>query len=376
MPIHLNTWLFATAPSSFVWFIRATLLFIIASPLLAAVELPRQQVSLAYNGYSGDELSIDSQRLLLRTQILNRYSIGANFQHDVVNDASIDFRQQEVYKEERDTATIHSAYLYENSLFEASFSNHEESDYQAKTLSMDVSQATLSGLGTWHMGYSRGWDKLGKRDSNLDENINRHRLRLGLTQVLSRQWQGQFNYELVSDSGRLDNPYIEAIVSNVNVTANYPSTRLGHAFSASLLQYLRSNTVAKLHYRYFTDSWDIRAHSLSMNYVAPLRNPFWHLDYHVRAYRQSAASFYSDNAGQLNTYVSRDKKHSSFYDIELGFNARIDLSQWVAPYVEVLHGNFGYNAIFYTYLDYNDPATDTPFSFSAGIIQCYVTAKF
>lgn len=355
--------------------IHTTVLLILSLPL-HALELPAQQASLAFNYYSGDERTIDSQRFIARVQLEDQYSLGASFQHDSVNDASIDFRDQETYKEDQDTATVNGAYLHENSLLELSFSKREESDYDANTLSFDISQSFLSGLSTWHMGYSRGWDTLGKRDSDLNEDIHRHNLRFGITQVLSRQWHGHFNYELLSDSGRLDNPYIGAIIKDTSVLANYPSTRIGHAFSASLLQYLRRNTVAKLHYRYFSDSWDIQAHSLTLNYTAPLRNPFWHLDYHVRGYRQDAASFYSNNANESTTYISRDKKHSNFYNIELGFNARIDLSPWFAPYVQKLHGNIGYTAIFYTYLNYTDPSTDEAFSFRADVFQCYISAGF
>ncbi|MBL4607712.1 MAG: DUF3570 domain-containing protein [Pseudomonadales bacterium] len=351
-------------------------LLFMASLQVHALELPSQQSALAFNFYSGDELSIDSQYLSARTHVFDQYSLGASFQHDSVNDASIDFRHQATYVEDRDTAAINGAYLYESSLFEMSFAHREESDYEANTLSFDISQSVLSGLTTWHMGYSRAWDTLGKRDSNLDEEINRHKLRLGLTQVLSRQWNGYFNYELMSDNGRLDNPYIGAIINDASVLAHYPSTRIGHAFSASLLQYLRRNTVAKLHYRYFRDSWDIQAHSLTLNYTAPLRNPFWHLDYHVRGHRQSAASFYSNNADQFTRYISRDKKHSSFYDMEIGLNARIDLSPWFAPLVQKLHGNIAYTAIFYTYLNYSDPRTDKAFAFRADVFQCYITAGF
>lgn len=154
--------------------IHTTLLLILSIPL-HALELPAQQASLAFNFYSGDDLTIDSQRIIACAQLLDQYSLCASFQHDSVNDASIDFRYQETYKEDQDTATVNAAYLHENSLLELSFSKREESGYDANTLSFDVSQSFLSGLSTWHMGYSRGWDTLGKRDLDPPVIFRRHK---------------------------------------------------------------------------------------------------------------------------------------------------------------------------------------------------------
>jgi len=344
-----------------------------------ALELPENQSSLAYHSYSGNNTSVEGSRLSIRQSPDPHLSFAADYQYDTLYDNSFETAASaKPYRETQETLALHGNYLREASLIKVSVSGSSKPDYEATRLSLDMFQEGDSGLNTVSMGYSRGWDTLEPYGSDLREDIDHHNVRFGLAQVLSRRWTSQFNYEFSSDAGgALGNPYLSALLNGAPIIATYPSTRNSHAFSVALLQYINRQTVATVHYRYFMDDWDIHAHTLTLNYAAPLRNPFWHLDSHLRFHRQDEASFYANNATTASTYLTHDKNLSRFNDIELGMNARLDLSHWFTPYAEKVYGHLAYAMIFYDFDNYSQIGNDEKlFSFKANVLQCYITVTY
>lgn len=346
--------------------------------IVHALELPENQGSLAYHRYSGNSTSIEGSRLSIRQNPDPHFSLAADYQYDTLYDNSLETAASaKPYRETQQTLSLHGDHLRENSLVKVSLSGSSKPDYASTRLSLDMFQEGNSGLNTLSMGYSRGWDTLEPYGSDLREDIDHHNVRFGLTQVLSRHWSSQLNYEFGSDAGALGNPYINALLNNAPIIATHPSTRSSHSFSAALLQHISRQTLSTVHYRYFVDDWDIHAHTLTLNYAAPLRNPFWHLDSHLRFYRQDEASFYANNATSASTYLTHDKNFSRFNDIELGMNARLDLSHWFAPYTGRIYGHLAYAMIFYDFENYSQIGNDEKlFSFKANVLQCYITVTY
>ena len=70
-------------------------------------------------------------------------------------------------------------------------------------------------------------------------------------------------------------------------------------------------------YRYFWDNWAIKAHTLEVGYARYFGDK-WLAEGFGRVYKQSKASFYSDNAQAETTYISRNRQLGSFDSWSLG----------------------------------------------------------
>lgn len=66
------------------------------------------------------------------------------------------------------------------------------------------------------MDYSKGWHNIYKtlktngnigRDPAFAKEANRQKFRLGISQVVSKDLVTNFNYELITDKGYMNNPY-------------------------------------------------------------------------------------------------------------------------------------------------------------------------
>ena len=120
----------------------------------------------------------------------------------------------------------------------------------------------------------------------------------GVSHVMTRRWLMSIDASRTFENGYLTEPY--KLVSVMNratgapieaLTDNRPSTRDRTAVQVSSVYHLTQDVMYSS-YRYYTDSWQVRSHTLDLkyrhdlsdtNYVEPL----------VRLYTQTKASFYT-----------------------------------------------------------------------------------
>ena len=128
-------------------------------------------------------------------------------------------------------------------------------------------------------------------------------------------------------------------------------------------------------YRYFYDTWDIRAHTVEVGYSRYVGEP-WLADGFVRFYTQNKALFYSDNATAETTYISRNRQLSTFNSFSLGRQGDLHLpSKCQASTKSRSTGGYEYDAL--QVQRFHRPAhrrrrTRTP----PMCCSCYVTATF
>ncbi len=114
------------------------------------------------------------------------------------------------------------------------------------------------------------------------------------------------NLEVITDEGFLNNPYrsYRYIDPNDNrrfILAQeiYPRTRTSNAVALNGRYFLPYRAAVYGGYRFFTDTWDIRADTFELGYVHPIKQQ-WTLEARVRYYRQDNAEFYDDLFGRVN----------------------------------------------------------------------------
>lgn len=162
---------------------------------------------------------------------------------------------------------------------------------------------------------------------------------LGVTQVVNRNLLFQFNYSFSDSSGYLNDPYkflsvVDPITgdpvphtpapgsdgpSHEYRYESRPDSRTKHSFYGQAKYYMNGK-VLDLSYRYMTDDWSIRSHTVEARYRWPLGDRSY-LEPHLRYYNQNAADFYRislvDGAAPLS-YASSDYRLGEFDAITVG----------------------------------------------------------
>jgi hypothetical protein len=135
----------------------------------------------------------------------------------------------------------------------------------------------------------------------------------GVTQVMSRRWIMQLNYNISSSSGYHTDPYkVLTLVDgsgapreaeslggadigpgDAQAFEQRPDSRTKHAVYWENRYHLDRDAVA-VSYRYMTDDWGITSHTLDLRYRWMLDDG-WYLQPHVRLYQQSEADFWYES---------------------------------------------------------------------------------
>jgi hypothetical protein len=126
-------------------------------------------------------------------------------------------------------------------------------------------------------------------------------------------------------------------------------------------------------YRYFWDTWAIKAHTAEAGYSRYI-GELWLADAFVRHYSQTHALFYSDNAATETMYVSRNRQLSSFDSLGLG--ARLSYTWKRVPGRYEVKANGAYELVRFDFKDFTDIRTLSPYSFQANVLQLYLSATF
>jgi Protein of unknown function (DUF3570) len=339
-----------------------------------AAPLPPDRAEALYHRYSGGGLTSDGPALLVRKSLFDKVSLTGQVYVDAVSNASVDVvTTASPYKERRTEYGLGVEYAVRDANLTFGISHSKEPDYVADAFSVDVSQETFGGMTTVNLGFTRAADKVGQRTIGFFDQAKHWQYRLGVTQILTPRWLASANIEAISDSGYLGNPYRAARVRGARVTENLPRTRSSRALNLRAVGDLGSRDAVRGSYRYFWDNWDVKAHTFEAGYSRYVGESFL-LDGFVRHYRQSRASFYSDDAPEFNTYVTRNRQLGTYDGNTLG--GKVTYSWRKVPGQYEIKFNGALEVLRYQYSDYTDLRSGNAYSLSATILQLYVTANY
>lgn len=128
-------------------------------------------------------------------------------------------------------------------------------------------------------------------------------LLLGWTQVMSRSWIVQLNYNLGHSSGYMNDPYkftSEVVAPGAgnagDPTGTYfydkrPDSRTKHALFIDSKYHLGGWGIVGTSYRYFFDDWGVTSHTADISYHVPISSR-WYVEPSFRYYIQNKADFY------------------------------------------------------------------------------------
>ncbi len=363
----------------------------LAAPLANAAVLPEDRADLLYHRYEGGGVTVEGPSVLVRKSIGDSVSVSANYYVDLISSASIDVvTTASPYSERREQKSLSADYLHGKSTYSVGFIDSEESDYKAQTAYGSVSQDLFGDLTTVSLGFSRGWDVVGKRgEPDFRRTTDRRNYRAGLTQVLTRNLIGTFNFDATTEQGYLQNPYrtLRYAIGGGYAGAPeiYPGTRSSTASALMLKYYLPWRAAVSSQYRYYTDTWGIGSHTARLEYTQPLAKR-WVFTGSYRFYKQNAADFYSDlfPSSNYQNFMARDKEIAAYTGHTVGLAAtyeyRIDRFSWLKKGTI----NLSIDHLMIDYDDFRDlrnasaftPGTEPLYSLDANVLQFFVSFWF
>jgi hypothetical protein len=354
--------------------------------------LPEDRADVLYHYYDGGGVQIDGPSVLVRKKVMQDFSVYGNYYVDTVSSASIDVvTTASPYDEERIEKTIGVDYLRGDTLLSLAFTNSDEDDYTADTLNFGISQDVFGGLTTIRMSYGHGSDEVGRNGDDLfEDEAERRNYRLGISQVITRNMLLAIDYEAIADEGFLNNPYRSVRYLDPDNPAGfsyqpevYPNTRASNAVAVRSRYFLPYRAALHGAYRFFSDDWEIDAHTAELGYTQP-----WHaytFDIGYRFYTQTAADFYSDlfPYRDAQNFLARDKELSSFSSHTVRVGASYDFLEGGWRFLEKGSVNIYWDHIMFDYDNFRDlsgdggvPGEEPTYSFEADVLQLFFSFWF
>lgn len=377
------------------------LLFIlmVSCPGYSAV-LPEERVDVLYHNYTGGGITVDGPSVLVRKNFADKVSISANYYVDNISSASIDaVTQASEYTENRVQKSIGADYLNDKSTISYNFTSSIESDFDASTHSFGITQEMFGSMTTLSLSYSLG-DNIVTRtgDDAFLETSGFRDYRTSLSQVLTKNLIMNITYDIITDEGFLNNPYRSIRYEDPSnndgysfLLEKYPETRTTNAASIGLRYFLPFRAAVFGSYRYFTDSWGIKADTFEIGYVHPIGDN-WTLETNFRYYTQTQATFYKDLFPQINNPIDgpaniygRDKEISTFTDYNLGIGISYEFESESLWLFERGSANFFYTYMSFDYANFTDlrvnvgkdnVGNEPLYSFTAGVTRLYLSLWF
>jgi hypothetical protein len=206
-----------------------------------------------------------------------------------------------------------------------------ENDYKSTAVSLEGRWASEDKNTTWNLGIANTRDAINPvNEIVVDETKRTNEVTLGVTQALSPRDIAQFSLTHSMGRGYFDDPYKLYDHRPRKRDINVGMLRWNHHFE-SLSASVRSS------YRYYSDSFGIRAHTFETAWVQPVMSDFT-VTPSVRYYTQNAAKFYFDPVVDTAIYPgpvgnpqfsSADQRLSAFGGVTAGLKFELRLGTWV-----------------------------------------------
>lgn len=256
----------------------------------------------------------------LQVPFLQRFSLEASTVLDAVSGATPRYYTSvsgaSKMHDQRIAEDGHVTYYRSRSAYGIGVSHSKEDDYLSNSYSADARFSTDDNNTTLNLGFGFTDDTINPTNQLVvDARKHSRDWIVGLTQALTRLDLAQIQLGYVSANGYFSDPY--------KILDNRPQKRDEGTVLVRWNHYVEKvDGTLRLSYRYYRDSYQIRSHTLQVEWVQPL-SPTFKITPMLRYYSQSAAYFYVDpvvdaNGEQLpptipdDAFSSLDQRMSAF----------------------------------------------------------------
>src|ERR1700736_6461401 len=307
-----------------------------------AAVLPDDRADLFWSQYKGGGMDIKGESVLVRKKFSEQFAVQANYFIDKVSGASVDvLSNASVIKDERKQKSLSLDYIHDKTTYNLAYTNSTERDYVSNTTHFSLSQDMFGDLTTVSLGFTDSRNRIGENNGKSFAPViawlghaQSRSFEGGVSQIVTKNLIAGATLEVITDQGLLSNPY-RSIRYCSNPTGGvpcaggftlgaqkYPNTHTSTAVEARAKYYLPYRAAASVSYRYFTDTWGVRANTTEVGYTQPVSN-LWILEGRVRYYNQTHASFYSDLFPFANSqnFEARDQNLAASTNTTIGLKA-------------------------------------------------------
>jgi hypothetical protein len=366
--------------------------------------LPDDRADIFYSKYSGGGMDITGESALVRKKFTENFAVEASYFVDKVSGASIDvLSQASQIKDERKQKSATVEYVHDKTTYTASIINSVERDYKSDTGSFSLKQDMFGDLTTLSLAFSNTNDTVGENNGTAFVPVvawlghaESRSYDVDLSQILTKNFIGGVNFNVITDQGYLANPYRSVrFLDPLNpakgyslATQMYPDTRTSTAIQVEGKYYLPYRAAITGSYRYFRDTWDIVGTTYELDYTHPISN-IWILEGRFRYYKQNHANFYSDLFDYANEYrfEGRDQDLAAQDNYTVGFKATYAFLPNGWKIFKRATVTFDASRITFHYLDFRDikyygiangyqPGDEPLYQFNATVYQIYMSMFF
>ena len=263
----------------------------------------------------GEKWSIDG------SAVLDSVSGASPRYHTVVSGASR-------MEDSRTAFDTHLTHYRERSAYSISYSNSREHDYASNAGSLDARFSTDDNNTTFNIGAGASFDKINPTN-NIVTNArkNSRQYIAGITQALTSLDLVQLQLGYATGNGYFNDAY--------KTYDNRPTQRNQDTAVLRWNHHVEdSGTTFRTSYRYYRDSWKVRAHTLGIDWAQAAFQDFVFTS-SLNYYSQSSASFYIDPppGGGLpaippGMYSSLDQRLSAFGALSFSQKVEWNISNW------------------------------------------------
>lgn len=273
-----------------------------ALPLCAVADTAPERglISLKYLDYldsqpDQDRIRVHATALKIMAPVAGQWALGGTLTSDGISGASPAYHTLGLGQmhDRRNAVDTDVTRFFQDGSLTVGASYSKESDYLSRGLSVQGSANSEDRNTTWTFGLGHNKDAINPTNNIVsNETKDVTELLWSLTQVVTMNDIVQFSFGASIGHGYFSDPY--------KVFDNRPRDRHSQTLMGRWNHHIAATDgTLRLNYRYFSDSWKIRAHTMGLEYVQPLANG-WSLTPMLRLYTQSAASFFVDS--DLSTY--------------------------------------------------------------------------
>lgn len=367
-----------------------------------AAVLPDDRADAFWSKYKGGGMDITGYSVLVRKKFTEQFAVEAKYFVDKVSGASVDvLSNASVIKDTRKQKSLSLDYIHDKTQYNLSYANSTERDYVSSTTHFSLSQDMFGDLTTVSFGFTDSRNKVGENNGTANRPViawlghaQTRSYEGGVSQVITKNMIAGLNLEFITDQGLLSNPYrpirfLDAVPLGYSLGSQvYPNTHTSTAVETRAKYYLPYRAAVSASYRYFTDTWGIRANTIELDYTQPISNK-WIFEGRVRHYSQNHATFYRDLFPFANSqnFEARDRNLAASTNNSFGgkvtwafspegflifkrSTVSLDLSR-----IQFKYGDFR------DIKDYNNtpaggrylPGTEPLYGYSATVLQVYLS---
>ncbi len=252
-----------------------------------AAVLPDDRADVFWSSYRGGGMDITGESVLVRKKFAEQFAVEGNYFIDKVSGASVDvLSQASVIKDERKQKSLSVDYIHDKTQYNLSYTDSTERDYISNTTHFSLSQDMFGDLTTVTLGFTTSRDKVGENNGNASTPViawlghaTSRSYEGGVSQVITKNLIAGVNLGSHHGPGASEQSLSVHPLSRYHgptglfawaprsIPTRTPARRSRPGRSTTC----RIGRPRPLSYRYFSDTWGIRANTIELDYTQPHR---------------------------------------------------------------------------------------------------------